>query len=301
MKRPTKTLAGLLIAVLLATLFSSTVLAADEPAYGSATVDGAYGDWDLTEDFFADMYRAGDPTKEVESKLYLRYDCDTEILYALVLAEPDVWVLGQPDDAFIKVDNWDPPPPDIKLVDGNSGNDGVPPDFAWVGMAPEYLGWEASAPLPPGSYSRLNVHVQVWDDGESQTSAVQDRGIELTLMCDPVTAVTLASFDAAPSRGTVALNWETATEVDTAGFNLYRARSENGSWTQVNDELIAATGEFASGASYSYVDKPGYGAFLYKLEEVDYDGTATLYDLIMVRVAPLFRRPSRRPMPPRAR
>jgi uncharacterized repeat protein (TIGR01451 family) len=157
-----------------------------EPTYGSATVDGSYAEWDLTNDFFADMYRAGDPNKKVESKLYVRYDCATQTLYVLVLAVDGVPVLPQPDDAFVKLGNA------TKLVDGNSGNNGTPPDFAWImeanGLAQvngTYIGFEASASLAPGNYANLNVHVQVYDDDESQTSAVADRAILLDILCTP--------------------------------------------------------------------------------------------------------------------
>jgi hypothetical protein len=150
-----------------------------EPTYGSATVDGHYSEWDLTNDFFAQMYRAGDPNKQVESTLYLRYDCKTHTLYALVLAEEGVTVLAQPDDAFVKLGN------STKLVDGNYGDDGTPPDFAWVMEDSTYIGFEASAPLAPGNYTNLNVHVEVYDDDASQTSAVADRAIPLDILCTP--------------------------------------------------------------------------------------------------------------------
>jgi len=149
-----------------------------EPTYASANVDGSYGEWDLTNDFFAYMYRAGDPSKPIESYLYLRYDCQTQTLYALVLAVDGVTVLPQADDAFIKLGNT------TKLVDGNSGDNGVAPDFAWVQSNSDYIGFEASAPLAPGSYTNLNVHVQVFDDDEAQTSAVADRAILLDILCD---------------------------------------------------------------------------------------------------------------------
>jgi len=45
-----------------------------QPTYGVANVDGNIGEWDLANDFFANMYRAGKTDKEIESKLYLRYD-----------------------------------------------------------------------------------------------------------------------------------------------------------------------------------------------------------------------------------
>ncbi len=147
---------------------------------GVAEVDGDSTEWDLTADFVANMYRAGNPTKPIESKLYLRYDVNTETLYVLVLAEPGVVVLADPDDAFVKLGNT------TKLVDGNSGDDGVPPDFAWVGLTGDRaLGWEASLPLALGAYDNFNVHTQVFDDGEAQTSAVEGRAISVEIVCEP--------------------------------------------------------------------------------------------------------------------
>jgi len=58
-------------------------------------------EWKLTEDFFAHMYRAGKPTKEVESELYLRYDCSTKTMYVLVLAVAGVPILVEPDEAWV--------------------------------------------------------------------------------------------------------------------------------------------------------------------------------------------------------
>jgi len=146
---------------------------------GVADVDGDSSEWDLTSDFVANMYRAGNPTKAIESKLYLRYDANTETLYVLVLAEPGVDVLVEPDDAFVKLGNTN------KLVDGNSGDDGVAPDFAWIGLnGDRAAGWEASTPLAMGSYSNLNVHTQVFDDGEAQTSAVKNRSIGVEITCE---------------------------------------------------------------------------------------------------------------------
>ncbi|HEM61366.1 MAG TPA: hypothetical protein ENO24_03660 [Chloroflexi bacterium] len=170
-------LSGLgLVAMLLMGALSAQAATPPEPTYASANVDGNYGEWDLVNDFFADMYRAADPTKKVESKLYVRYDCETETLYVLVLAVDGVTVLPEPDNAFVKLGNA------ITLVNGNSGDDGTPPDFAWVMSNDDYIGFEASASLAPGSYNNLNVHVNV-DDGGSQTSAVADRAILLDLLC----------------------------------------------------------------------------------------------------------------------
>ena len=140
-----QTFATVLLVLILAWVTGSAALAANppQPTYGSATVDGSYGEWNLAGDFFANMYRAGNPDKQIESYLYLRYDCTTSTGYALVLATPGVDALMQPSDAFVKLGN------STKLVDGNS------PNFAWVqpnAQTGRAQGWEASFSLAPGSY-----------------------------------------------------------------------------------------------------------------------------------------------------
>jgi hypothetical protein len=115
---------------------------------------------------------------------------------------------------------------------------------------------------------------------------------------DETTAITLASFNVQADAGVATLAWETAAEVDNAGFNLYRATSPDGPWVKVNGALIAAQGNAASGADYSFLDKPGYGVFYYRLEDVDYFGISTFHGSSPVMVARQFRRPMYRPTLP---
>jgi hypothetical protein len=175
-----------------------------QPTYGTATVDGDAGEWDLTNDFFADMYRAANSGMKVESKLYLRYDCENRVLYALVLPVEDVPVLAEPDNTFVKLGN------STTLVDGNDNNDGIPQDFAWINSHYDDTlgmqiadGWEASCELDEGTYNNLNVHTNVWDDGESQTSAVDDRSIDLVIDCEPVGTTTTTTTTTAEVGGEV--------------------------------------------------------------------------------------------------
>jgi hypothetical protein len=112
------------------------------------------------------------------------------------------------------------------------------------------------------------------------------------------TAITLASFTADADAEGVDLAWETATELDNAGFNIYRATSPGGPYAKVNDALIAAQGDPVSGTTYGFVDTPGYGVFYYKLEDVDYKGVSTLHGPLKVAVARPLRRPLRRPLLP---
>lgn len=157
-----------------------------EPSHGSAVVDGNTTEWDLVNDFFGYMYRAGNPAKPIESSVHLRYDCSTNTVYVLVLTNgvpgiggptyaPAAWA------AINKVSN--------KVYTGNTVNDDIQPEFAWVGVkydgVPDHVqGYEASFHLDPGSY-QITVHIEVYDSGAPQTSATEGfPGVGLPLLLD---------------------------------------------------------------------------------------------------------------------
>ncbi len=79
---------------------------------------------------------------------------------------------------------------------------------------------------------------------------------------------------------TVTVQWDTETEINTAGFNLYRGESENDDYMLINDTLIDSEGNSVSGASYEYVDKSVERGktFYYLLEEVQIDGQTNRYE-----------------------
>jgi len=93
-------------------------------------------------------------------------------------------------------------------------------------------------------------------------------------------AVTLASFTATGGDGQVLLEWETASEINNIGFNLWRSTSETGNYGQINDWLIPskALGSVV-GAYYSYVDSDVINGttYYYKLENVDAGGSSEFY------------------------
>ena len=86
------------------------------------------------------------------------------------------------------------------------------------------------------------------------------------------TAVELLSLTAETEQNSVHLTWETASEVDNAGFNLYRAVGLNGEKEQINAALIpsAAPGG-TDGATYHYMDRGvNFGVqYYYWLESID--------------------------------
>ena len=156
-----------------------------QPTYGSAVVDGKTGDWDLSADKFSDLTDTGQADSPVRGHLYLRYDCTSETLYALVLGVDDIqFQQTRPEDAYIRIDGSG------KAVSGNSGNDGTPPDFSWVNPDGKLAdGFEGSAPLSPGNYT-VRAHVLRPSEREDGYTPVDNvgRADPLEIVCKKATA-----------------------------------------------------------------------------------------------------------------
>lgn len=92
----------------------------------------------------------------------------------------------------------------------------------------------------------------------------------------------------APSTG-VTVEWTTATETHTAGFNVSRADSSDGPFTRINTRIVPGSPDPLHGGKYQYLDTSADPAhtYYYKLEEVEDDGHTNLYGPILVRGDPL--------------
>jgi len=154
--------------------------------------------------------------------------------------------------------------------------------------------WLISEQRPNGSWYWEGRNEYPEEEGEILTAIALAVGQE-----DP-TAVTLASFTAQTrGAGRVALAWETAAEVDNAGFNICRSTSVDGPFVKINATFIGAEGDPVSGAGYTFLDDGlPPGTYYYKLEDVDTDGVVTLHGPVSATVMPHLRRPSYRPTLP---
>ena len=111
------------------------------------------------------------------------------------------------------------------------------------------------------------------------------------LVVKPPTFIELASFTATPFDRLVVLEWVTASEIDNAGFNLYRAEGESGEYVKLNAALIPADGSPTEGAVYQFMDEDVQNrvTYYYKLEDIDIYGKSTLHG----PVSAMPRRPGR--------
>jgi hypothetical protein len=100
------------------------------------------------------------------------------------------------------------------------------------------------------------------------------------------TLIGLSSFTAAPSDRAVILKWTTASEIDNAGFNIYRAESESGEYVKINASLIPAEGSATQGATYQFIDENvrNRTTYYYKLEDIDLNATSTMHGPVSATV-----------------
>ncbi|MBI1928954.1 hypothetical protein HYR99_32500 [Candidatus Poribacteria bacterium] len=86
--------------------------------------------------------------------------------------------------------------------------------------------------------------------------------------------VELASFNAQAQDGRIVLRWATASESDNLGFNVYRSRTPNGSFTKLNSRLIPGLGTSGSGREYQWMDDTATegAVYYYYIEDVSLDG-----------------------------
>ncbi len=96
----------------------------------------------------------------------------------------------------------------------------------------------------------------------------------------PPTAVTLSDFAAEPGAGKISLTWETGSEVNLLGFNLYRGTSLVGVYRQLNESLIESQlPGMPVGTRYTWVDRdvePGV-PYYYKLEQLNVNGSPIMF------------------------
>jgi hypothetical protein len=77
-----------------------------------------------------------------------------------------------------------------------------------------------------------------------------------------------------PRKTSVVVEWSTASEINTVGFNIYRSESREGPSVKINHDAIPTSTDPLTGGNYSYTDnavQPGH-IYYYWLEDLDSNG-----------------------------
>ena len=72
----------------------------------------------------------------------------------------------------------------------------------------------------------------------------------------------------------IVIEWSTASELDTVGFNIFRSDDPDGDAQKVNDQLIPASADAYTGSDYTFTDQSVSSGktYYYWLEDVSGSG-----------------------------
>ncbi len=105
---------------------------------------------------------------------------------------------------------------------------------------------------------------------------------------DNVVPVELISFAANTNGNSVILNWLTATEINNSGFEIERSVISNEVRNLIWEKrgFVHGNGTTTETQSYSYMDENlASGKYLYRLKQIDFDGTFEYSNDVEVLVA----------------
>ena len=182
------------------------------------------------------------------------------------------------------------------LLIAPNGQIGAPGAKIWVyeeghlGDADYLLGYRevitaggfVSGPSPTqhfGLDGRTSVDVRV----QYLTGEVEEK-LSVSAQSTYVTAVKLSSFTARGDGSAVNVEWQTKTEVDNLGFNIYRSTERDGTYTKLNSSLISGLVSSVKGRSYNFTDSQVTKGklYYYKLEDIDLKGKKTVHGPVCV-------------------
>ena len=159
--------------------------------------------------------------------------------------------------------------PGLTITAGLDGLVGTPDDVLFLpSTSPFYSIYSAN--LVPGDVYNI-------DDNPLTTDFPYDMNGGLKAP----TAVTVFDFSAAPAADGMLLSWETASEINNLGFNLYRRSAGSAEYELLNPTLIETQSPGSlMGASYSFIDlTAGSRPYDYRLQALDTNGSVQTFDL----------------------
>lgn len=97
--------------------------------------------------------------------------------------------------------------------------------------------------------------------------------------CNQAMPVEMISFSATVNKDIATLNWQTASEENNRGFEIYRS-IKNGKTEWYNIGFVNGSGTKHTPTNYTYTDsKLQAGKYYYRLKQLDYNGNMQYYEL----------------------
>lgn len=105
------------------------------------------------------------------------------------------------------------------------------------------------------------------------------KSLLLILLASLMIGTVLCGYSAwqAFHKATIKIEWSTGSEVDTAGYNVYRSDRHEDGFVRINSSMIPVSQEPLMGGNYSLTDEnltPGQ-KYYYILEDIGMNGLAT--------------------------
>ncbi len=125
-----------------------------------------------------------------------------------------------------------------------------------------------------------------WVDNQSNADECTNYDNEILLGGGSL-PVELSSFKAVYDNGQVMITWQTESELNAWGFNIFRSKAKENGYEKINSEIIEASGTTTTPQQYSYTDErvESGQTYFYKLQQVDVDGSNEFYGPVSVSVA----------------
>jgi len=138
--------------------------------------------------------------------------------------------------------------------------------------------------LPNGLPNTVILHLDYSPSNQMMRAGTHGRGV-FEAYIDLSIPVELASFTAVPGRNIVTLSWSTATETNNHGFEIER-KFKNMDWVDIG--FIEGNGTTTEIQNYLFIDDyslmPYEGTVLYRLKQIDFNGTYDYSKQIAVNV-----------------
>jgi len=121
---------------------------------------------------------------------------------------------------------------------------------------------------------QITFYINKEYDCEQTGTWTSGGSIELNLDADYSLPVTLSAFSATMMEDKVVVQWQTQTEQDNLGWDVYRSDRKDGKYTKINAKIIAGAGTSATSHDYKFVDEEVETdkTYFYYLENIDQNG-----------------------------